>query len=62
MPTKRILLTLKDVKELIAKNYLDYSSIDVFNHRNLLIEFEDDSVDIVDSETYLFQIDCEGSL
>jgi len=62
MPTKRILLTLYDVKEMIAKKYKSHvEKIEIFEANKLQFKdcFLDQHIDIYD-DSYLFQYDEES--
>ena len=60
MPTKRVLITLADIKKLILKRYkLDEDDLHIFNRRKLYIsDFFDNQNEITDNH-YMFQFDRE---
>ncbi len=62
MPTKRILLTLGDIKEIVAKKYKTPAfGIEIFNRNSLIFEDSDTQLNMpISEDTYLFQIDFEA--
>jgi hypothetical protein len=63
MPTKRMLLTLLDVKKLIAKKYkCEESYVVIFESSTLsMINVNDGPFDVGDNN-YIFQVDFEAEI
>jgi hypothetical protein len=60
MPTNRLLLTLEEVKKIIAKHYnTPIENIDIFDCSTLKAEDLCGFVIAIKENTYLFQIDSE---
>jgi hypothetical protein len=60
MPTNRLLLTLDEVKKIIAKHYNTVKeNIDIFDHSTLKADDSCGYVVEIKENTYLYQIDSE---